>query len=199
MPPFHHGNLRAELLDRGELLLRERGVEQLSLRELAREAGVSHGAPRNHFPDRAALLEALAARGFDRLADAVEPTLLRDPGPASLHAAGRAYLDFAQENPALLNLMLTAKSELSAGPVHEAAARMFGITSALVRAAVAPGIQQPERLQNLALVLSSMLQGIASLITSQRIPAHDSRPLLDEAIRVFLDGARGAAHADRPR
>ncbi|WAP58220.1 helix-turn-helix domain-containing protein [Streptomyces sp. S465] len=58
--PFHHGNLRAVLLDQAELVLRERGIDALSLRELAREAGVSHGAPRSHFIDRNALLDALA-------------------------------------------------------------------------------------------------------------------------------------------
>ena len=58
------------LLDQAEIVVRQRGVDQLSLRELAREAGVSHGAPRSHFIDRKALLDALAERGgFIRLAD----------------------------------------------------------------------------------------------------------------------------------
>src|SRR5438128_1794302 len=58
--PYHHGNLRAELLSRAERKLETAGVTGLSLRELAREIGVSHGAPRQHFPDRQALLDALA-------------------------------------------------------------------------------------------------------------------------------------------
>ncbi len=66
--PFHHGNLRTVLLDRAEMALRTKGVEELSLRELAREVGVSHGAPRSHFIDRKALLDALAERGFFALA-----------------------------------------------------------------------------------------------------------------------------------
>src|SRR3989442_1087232 len=65
--PYHHGNLRTALLDAAERTLRERGVQALSLRELAREVGVSHGAPRRHFPDRQALLDALAGEGFERL------------------------------------------------------------------------------------------------------------------------------------
>src|SRR5947209_2974095 len=65
--PYHHGNLRAELLAAAEQTVRERGVEALSLRELARRVGVSHGAPRRHFADRQALLDALAQAGFDRL------------------------------------------------------------------------------------------------------------------------------------
>ncbi|WPB88462.1 TetR/AcrR family transcriptional regulator [Streptomyces malaysiensis] len=70
--PFHHGNLRAVLLDQAEQTLREGGIDALSLRELARKAGVSHGAPRSHFVDRRSLLDALAERGFNRLADEVE-------------------------------------------------------------------------------------------------------------------------------
>ncbi len=56
--PFHHGNLRAVLLDEAVAVLRETGVDGLSLRDLARRAGVSHGAPRSHFVDRQALLDA---------------------------------------------------------------------------------------------------------------------------------------------
>ena len=65
--PYHHGNLRTALLEQAERTVRERGAQALSLRELARDAGVSHGAPRRHFPDRQALLDALAEAGFVRL------------------------------------------------------------------------------------------------------------------------------------
>jgi AcrR family transcriptional regulator len=57
--PYHHGNLRAALLAQAEQTLREQGLEGLSLRELARQIGVSHGAPRRHFADRQALLLSL--------------------------------------------------------------------------------------------------------------------------------------------
>ena len=50
--PYHHGNLRTALLDAAERTMRDRGVQDLSLRELARDVGVSHGAPRRHFADR---------------------------------------------------------------------------------------------------------------------------------------------------
>jgi hypothetical protein len=50
--PYHHGNLRTALLAEAERTIRERGVHDVSLRQLAREVGVSHGAPRRHFPDR---------------------------------------------------------------------------------------------------------------------------------------------------
>jgi len=73
--PYHHGHLRDALLAEAERTLREQGVEQLSLRDLARQAGVSHAAPRRHFADRQALLDALAGAGFARLA--LLPRMLR--------------------------------------------------------------------------------------------------------------------------
>src|ERR1700744_5277860 len=65
--PYHHGNLRQALLEQAMIALRDGGSDELSLRELARAVGVSHAAPRRHFPDRQALLDALAIEGFRRL------------------------------------------------------------------------------------------------------------------------------------
>ncbi|HEY2671330.1 MAG TPA: TetR family transcriptional regulator, partial [Rugosimonospora sp.] len=65
--PYHHGNLHAELLTRAEKKLEQTGVAGLSLRELAREIGVSHSAPRKHFADKQALLDGLAIHGLERL------------------------------------------------------------------------------------------------------------------------------------
>ena len=64
---YHHGDLRAALLAQAETTLRASGVDGLSLRELARAVGVSHGAPRRHFEDKSTLLEALVTEGFHRL------------------------------------------------------------------------------------------------------------------------------------
>ncbi|MDQ3273297.1 MAG: TetR/AcrR family transcriptional regulator, partial [Pseudomonadota bacterium] len=64
---YHHGNLSEALLDAAEQLLPTRGAEALTLREVAREAGVSHGAPYHHFGSREALLAAIAERGFEGL------------------------------------------------------------------------------------------------------------------------------------
>src|SRR3954462_2477969 len=80
--PYHHGNLRSALLERAHRTVRERGVQALSLRELARDAGVSHGAPRRHFPDRDALLDALAMSGFEHLGRELEQAV-RAAGPGA--------------------------------------------------------------------------------------------------------------------
>src|SRR5687767_6451184 len=69
--PYHHGDLRAALLLATDQLIRERGLGEVSLREVARRAQVSHGAPAHHFGNKAGLVTAFAAQGFDRLVQAI--------------------------------------------------------------------------------------------------------------------------------
>ncbi len=192
--PFHHGNLRTELLERAEAVLRVRGADALSLRELARDAGVSHGAPRSHFVDRSALLDALAARGFDRLAEAIEravTSLQSDPEARRemLRAAGGAYLDFATHNSALLTLMVAAKADTPSGPVHDAAARLFISMTTLVTKAIGDRVLDAAIISRLTLLLSATIQGISSLVISGRIPVAQGDVLLDDAVRIFVAGA----------
>src|ERR1700733_6807912 len=109
--PYHHGNLRTALLAQAERTVRERGIQDLSLRELARDVGVSHAAPRRHFPDRQALLDALAEAGFDRLGASLRAA---GAGPGEeceprLRATAAAYIQFAIHDPALLELMFASK------------------------------------------------------------------------------------------
>ena len=71
-PSYHHGDLRAEILAKAADLVAQRGADGISLRELAREAGVSHAAPAHHFTDRRGLFTALAAEGWHKLAVALD-------------------------------------------------------------------------------------------------------------------------------
>ena len=72
--PYHHGDLRRALLDEAVASLRESGTAALSLRDLARRAGVSHAAPAHHFGDKRGLLTAVAAEGYRRLAGSLGTT-----------------------------------------------------------------------------------------------------------------------------
>ena len=119
---YHHGDLRNGLLSAALRLLRDEGIEAVSLRAVARQAGVSHAAPYHHFADKAALMEALAQRGFEDLAVALR-TGMAQAGPDSLHrfqAAGLAYGEFAFANPALFRLL--GRSGLRQGASVAAAA-----------------------------------------------------------------------------
>ncbi|MDR3034453.1 MAG: TetR/AcrR family transcriptional regulator [Kitasatospora sp.] len=201
--PFHHGNLRAVLLEQAEKVLRERGLDALSLRELAREAGVSHGAPRSHFPGRGALLDALAERGFLRLADEIRRAATRardDRTPDAAHdqvrtlrAAARAYVEFAVREPALLDLMFTTKAEEPSTAVSAAAERLFTTLADLMAAGVASGAYPASDVGRLTLLLSATVQGTSALVTSRRITPAQGEALVDDAIALLLAGAAAGA------
>lgn len=191
--PFHHGNLRAVLLDQAETVLRERGIDALSLRELAREAGVSHGAPRSHFIDRNALLDAMAERGFIRLADEIREAASAAPEDHArvLRAAASAYVTFAVRQPALLDLMFAAKVDDPSEAVRGAAQRLFDTLADIMRAGVEAGAYEARDVGRLTLLLAATVQGIASLVASRRITESQSAAVIDDAISVFLAGVGG--------
>ncbi|MEU4903174.1 TetR/AcrR family transcriptional regulator [Streptomyces sp. NPDC022067] len=186
------------LLDQAELVLRERGIDALSLRELAREAGVSHGAPRSHFIDRNALLDALAERGFRRLADAIGAAAAQARGDyrETLRAAARAGLDFAVSDAALLDLMFAAKVNDPPDAVKEAAERLFVTVSEVIRAGVAAGVFAEHEVGRLTLLWSATVQGTSALVTSRRATIDQARAIIDDAIAVLLSGSlEGGASA----
>jgi len=90
---YHHGDLKAVILAEAAALVADRGADGISLRELARSAGVSHAAPAHHFTDRRGLFTALAAEGWRMLANA-----LTDARPDFVNAA-LAYVRFALDHP----------------------------------------------------------------------------------------------------
>src|SRR5215207_9150348 len=98
---YHHGTLPDALLKATAQLVLESGVSGLSLREVARRAGVSHGAPAHHFGDKAGLLTALATQGFELLGDEMEATAAR----RDFLEAGLAYVRFATGHPAHFQVM----------------------------------------------------------------------------------------------
>jgi AcrR family transcriptional regulator len=100
------GPLRERLVDTGVRLLEAEGLADLTLRSIARAAGVSHGAPRRHFPTFTALLAAIAERGLADLTGALRPAL-EQPGPVAdrVTRAAEAYLDFARRRPHMFTLV----------------------------------------------------------------------------------------------
>ncbi len=105
--PYHHGQLRQALIDAALHLLAVRGIESLTLREVARQAGVSHAAPYHHFADKSALVEALVVESFQALATALHDATRTSFGTAfeQLIILGRVYVRFALEHPAAFRLM----------------------------------------------------------------------------------------------
>lgn len=193
--PYHHGNLRSELLGAAERTVRERGVDALSLRELARELGVSHGAPRRHFADRQALLDALAEAGFDRLR--LELRAAVDGTGADfvdrLHATAAAYVRFAIDDSALLELMFAGKHREEAPVLEQAAVRAFSAMLELIAQGQSEGYLEPGDPERIGLVLFATIQGIASLVTAGVVTPGQVDGLLADSVAHFLRGSRAAA------
>lgn len=102
--PYHHGDLRQALLSAARDALERNGPASLSLRDLARQLGVSHNAPYRHFADRDALLDALSAEGFARLAESLQH-VRGDTATERIAAMGQTYVAFADAHPGLFALM----------------------------------------------------------------------------------------------
>jgi AcrR family transcriptional regulator len=192
--PYHHGNLRTALLAQAQRTVRERGVSELSLRELARDVGVSHAAPRRHFPDRQALLDALAVAGFDRLGAELRAAVASagDTFRDRLQATAAAYIQFAVEDAELLDLMFTGKHRESADMLVEAADRAFAVLFELITQGQAEGALEPGDPERVGLVLFATVQGLAALVTSGMVEADQLNWLLPDAIAHFLRGSRTA-------
>ena len=156
--PYHHGDLRAALLAAAAQWLDERGEQTLTLRELARAAGVSHAAPYHHFANRDELMAGVAEHAFDRLADALAAAGAANPAHALLDI-GEAYVREALAHPAQFRLMfgpmLARKAEHPG--LQRAAERAFTV---LLQAATR---YAPERGLELALAGWSLSHGAANL------------------------------------
>ncbi|GAB3969328.1 TetR/AcrR family transcriptional regulator [Plantactinospora veratri] len=101
--PYHHGNLRRALLAAAATAIEESGPAALSLRDLARRAGVSHAAPAHHFGDKAGLLTAFATEGYEMLADTL--ARVREATDGSLLELGVGYVMFAVRHRAHFEVM----------------------------------------------------------------------------------------------
>lgn len=103
---YHHGDLRNGLLEAARTILEEESLAALTLRAVARKAGVSHAAPYRHFPNHEALLVELSIEGFDELRDAIaEAAKAPGPEPDKIANIGAAYMRFVAQRPALARLM----------------------------------------------------------------------------------------------
>jgi AcrR family transcriptional regulator len=152
---YHHVGLKATLLAAAGNLLENQGVEYLSLREAARLAGVSHNAPYRHFPDRDALLAALAAEGFRLLGSALE-----EGGKSGPRSRGEAYVRFALDHPRRFRLMFGGGIRLEAHPeLRDQAARAY---EGLVRAFSAMGDARSAEVA--AAAAWSLTHGLANLL-----------------------------------
>lgn len=189
---YHHGNLRAALLERAEEMLATTGASGLSLRELAREAGVSHGAPRRHFRDKQALLDALAENGFERLGRELNAAMGAAEGTFTeqLVVFAQTYVRFAARHPGLLTLMHTTNDRPDAPQLRAANDRAFAAPIALIADARRRGEIADTDADRASTAVLAVLQGLAVLVTTGMSRERPVDTLVSNTIEVLVDGLR---------
>ncbi|TCJ99972.1 TetR family transcriptional regulator [Nocardia alba] len=183
-------SLREHLVDVGVDLLETDGFSALGLRAIARAAGVSHGAPRRWFPTHAALLAAIAARGFGELIERFAVLATIDDPRERLRRMAVDYVDFAVSRPEMFTLMFRHDLLAGSGENLRATTRpLYGQVVELV-AAVAPE-SAPQR----ALALWTNVHGLATIAVNRTLdivaPDQDPRTLVDRIVREHLAGLSG--------
>jgi AcrR family transcriptional regulator len=186
--PYHHGDLYEQLLHAGEQALAEMPIEKVSLREIARRAGVSHAAPKHHFPTTGHLLGEIAAKGYQvfvkALGEAADQASEQTPRER-LHAMGRAYQRFAEHHKAAYQLMFGGAGQCAMTPNLVAAS--FAAWKQL-HDSVLP-LVGPARANAAALHIWSASHGLAMLKLAQRLPPFVARHNVEEQeLQMMLAG-----------
>lgn len=186
--PYHHGDLREQLIAAGEAALAELPLADVTLREIARRAGVSHAAPKHHFETLGNLLAEIAARGFEKFVRVLDEAADRNPAAAAdarLAAMARRYIQFALENPAVYGLMF-GKSSHSVRTPHLGEAA----TAAWVQLVegVTPLVGE-ERATAAAALVFSTVHGYAMLRLEGRHPPHMAGQAVEDEMFAMLKKA----------
>jgi AcrR family transcriptional regulator len=197
--PYHHGDLRRAIVKAALEILRETQSLELSLRELARRAGVSHNAPYKHFADKRELLAAVSAAGFETLTRRMvhERARLSDPRE-QLFAMLRAYIDHGVENPALYNLMFggylgrpdRSRPAIELAEAEKTKALLAGVIVAGGLGRAIPHTSRNERkIAGALLACWSLVHGLTLLLTDGLVgPKTKSGALGDRLVQGILDG-----------
>lgn len=179
---YHHGDLASAVVAEGLRLLQDREADALSLREIARNVGVSATALYRHFPDKASLLSALAGAGYAQLAHEQRMALKnsgQDTGADGFADLGRAYVRFAMANPALFRLIFVGNS----ANLHAYSPAPEGSAASLLEQGVAhmmgEGISCEARYA-VMLRAWSLVHGLSMLILDKQVVADDA--LIDQVI-----------------
>lgn len=178
---YHHGDLRAALVAEALKLLESQDFEQLSLREVARNAGVSATAVYRHFPGKESLLKALAAHGLAMLAEQQQWAASKAKGGAAFAHTGRAYVRFALANPNLFRLIFIH----TPGRLRPEIESPEGSPARLLRSYVANALgprASPEQVFVAALRAWSLVHGLAMLILDEQVERKTGEAMIDQII-----------------
>jgi AcrR family transcriptional regulator len=208
---YHHGDLKRALVAAALDIVREQDVASVSLREVARRAGVSPAAPYHHFRDKSLLLAEVAQEGFRLLTSRMRQALEQSPragGPERLARLGRAYVRFATEEPAHYRVMFSP--ELAGGEaeqrVHPAGMEALHLLTSQVQAQLPRAM--PDQVIAISVTLWAGCHGLASLLSDGVLRRKADLPLPAEEVLVravsaqlarLVQEAPDSAAARRPR
>lgn len=177
--PYHHGDLRSACLRAARELLEESGDSGLSLRAVARRAGVSATAPYRHFADRDALVSAVAAQGYRELAADLAAAQPSPSSPEDLVAIGVAYVRFALEHPALFRVMFAEPCDPGSPERVAATEAINAYLHDIVRKALPNADTAP-----MATTLWALVHGLAFLHLDGKLDASDPRTVAATVARA---------------
>ena len=188
---FRHGNLPGALVDAALVRLEAEGVDSISLRDLARDAGVNHRAVYRHFPDKLSLLALVAERGWTRLAQRLKKsTAGKAPGEPALIAGGVGFFAFARDCPNLFHLMAGERINTEGKfPDLEAA---IADAMKIFAAGFAGTGMAPNIVVERTAVFVAALQGVITQILHRRLHVAPARAkaFVSDVCRMLIKGTR---------
>ncbi len=189
--PYHHGDLHNALIAAGLALLNEGGAAALDLRKVARQAGVSHGAPYRHFADKQALLAAIAEEGFEQLVARLQIALEEAPNSFfdQLLSTAQAYVRFAIEKPALMREMFSGVTieRMTYPTLYSTSKTALNLIIELIQRGQEQENLIPGDPINLTLVAWSQIHGLAMLLVEKQLPhIADDPAAIDQLIRFCI-------------
>ncbi|MEQ1866493.1 MAG: TetR/AcrR family transcriptional regulator [Micropepsaceae bacterium] len=178
---YHHGDLRAALIGEGMKLLESQDFEALSLREVARNLGVSATAVYRHFPAKEDLLKALAGRGLAMLAEQQQWAAAKAKGAVAFAETGRAYVRFALSNPNLFRLIFIHTPGRLRPEVDSPEGSPARLLRNYMAGSLGPRATQ-EQIFVAALRAWSLVHGLSMLILDEQVDRKVAEAMIDQVI-----------------
>lgn len=191
---YHHGDLRAHLIETVRILVEEKGADGFSISEAARRAGVSSAAPYKHFHDRAEIVREVALAGIDRMRDQMDDAATQASGDdlAAITALGLCYASFARTEPGVFRLMFGLTKGHDEDPeLQEHGEACFDVVKREVRAVMPKSTPQTE-IERRSLMLHMFVHGHAFLEIDGKHdlelgPEQERMMMADIARRIIRD------------
>lgn len=196
---YHHGNLKSALIEAGLKILKNEGAHKLSLREIAKVAGVTHMAPYRHFENKEALLADIAENGFKLLKENIEQNIeeYNENPRQQLIEISKTYVRIAIENPEYFNVMFGGfiSEQSKYENLEKISAQTFDRFIYVIKEGQKSGMIRDDEPKQIAVTLWSMLHGIANLLINEsliflNINSEKYEDYLDKMINLFISGIK---------